>query len=79
MELLIVFALCNRRLAFWIGLSLLVMHWLIAYIMQLRFPLNEFVIALFFVNVIFLLVAAVEKVSGGRWNLLPEENSGAAL
>jgi hypothetical protein len=70
MELLIVFALCNRRLAVWIGLALLVMHWLIAYIMQLRFPLNELVIALFFINVTFLILAAIEKLSGGRWRLL---------
>lgn len=79
LELLIVFALCNRRMAIWIGLSLLIMHWLIAYIMQLRFPLNEFVIALFFVNVTFLLVAAADKLSGGRWHLLPKEKSAATL
>jgi hypothetical protein len=78
-ELLIVFAFCNRRLAIWIGLGLLIMHWLIAYIMQLRFPLNEVVIALFFVNVTFLLLTAVDKLSGGRWNLLPKENSAPEL
>ena len=77
LELLIVFALCNRRLAIWIGLSLLIMHWLIAYIMQLRFPLNELVIALFFFSIAFLLVAAVDKITGGRWNLLPEQKSAA--
>ena len=69
-ELLIVFAFCNRRLAIWIGVVLIVMHWLIAYIMQLRFPLNEMMIALFFLNVVYLGLAVVEKVSGGRWGLL---------
>ncbi len=72
-ELFIVFALCNRRLAVCFGVGLLVMHWMIAYIMQLRFLLNECVILLFFLNVAFLLVAVIEKVSGGRWHLLPEQ------
>lgn len=74
MELLIVFALCNRRLSFWIGLILLIMHWLIGWTMQLRFPLNECLLVLFTINVAYLIVAGGEKLSGGRLKLLAPDD-----
>ncbi len=74
LELLVVFALCNRRLAFWIGGSMLFMHWMIAFIMQLRFPLNEWMILLFLVNAPFLLLAAMRKIGiGGQPFKSPEQ------
>lgn len=69
LELLVVLALCNRRLAFWIGCSMLTMHWMIAFIMQLRFPLNEWMILLFLVNAPFLLLAGLRKLGIGRQKL----------
>jgi len=66
LELLAVFALCNRKLAFWIGASMLVMHWMIDFIMQLRFPLNELMILVFLINAPFLLLATLRKIGVGR-------------
>ena len=54
-ELLAFLALYNRKQGFIIGISLVAMHWIIAYLMQLSFPLNIWICLFYFVPLPFLL------------------------
>jgi hypothetical protein len=50
LELLAFVALWSRAVAFWIGLALVIMHRMIAVIMDLHFELNEWAVLIFFIN-----------------------------
>jgi hypothetical protein len=50
LELFAFAALWNRVFAFWIGVALIVMHRMIAVIMDLHFELNEWAVLIFFIN-----------------------------
>lgn len=65
-ELFAFVALCNRRIAFLVGATILVMHWMIARVMQLNFPMNELVVWIFFINVPFM-ASWVILVLWRRW------------
>ena len=57
-------ALLGRRSAFAVGIGLLAMHWAIAELMLIEFPENEALLAIYFVNVPFLLVIGVRRLTG---------------
>ena len=57
LEALIVLAVGTRRLAFFFGVSAILMHRSIHYLMGLEFHQNEVMLVVFFVNVPFLMAA----------------------
>lgn len=67
-ELLAFLGLWNRVFAFWTGVAIIAMHRLIAAIMDLHFPLNELMAAIFFCNVPWWLahLADRRRSSAGR-------------
>ena len=57
-------ALLGRRSAFAVGIGLLAMHWAIAELMLIEFPENEALLAIYFVNVPFLVVIGARRFAG---------------
>ncbi|MCB1099677.1 MAG: hypothetical protein KDN22_29165 [Verrucomicrobiae bacterium] len=54
-ELLAFFALYNKKLGLTVGLSLVAMHLFVGYLMQLTFPLNNFILLFYFIPLPFAL------------------------
>jgi hypothetical protein len=63
LELFAFMGLWNRTFSFWTGIALIVMHRLIATIMQLSFELNEWALLIFFVNIPWWCCRAWRRVN----------------
>ena len=66
LELFAFLLLLNRRWSFVIGISLILMHWGIFEIMQLKFDNNIYVLLIYTVNVPFLILS-VNKLWKNNW------------
>lgn len=66
LELFAFLLLLNRKWSFFIGLSLILMHWGIFEIMQLKFNNNIYVLLIYTVNVPFLILS-VNKLWKNNW------------
>lgn len=65
-ELLAFFALYNRKLGLLVGLSLVAMHLIVGYLMQLTFPLNNYILLFYFIPLPFALARMMHGRRGSR-------------